>query len=62
MYLNPGAAVDNITNPASFEAPSKVETPVAGSAETSNKKKDAPAAAEAAGSDDLESFLNDLEI
>ena len=34
----------------------------AGSAETSNKKNDAPAAAEAAGSDDLESFLNDLEI
>ena len=62
MYLNPGAAVDNITNPASFEAPSKAETPVAGSAETSNKKNDAPAAAEAAGSDDLESFLNDLEI
>ena len=62
MYLNPGAAVDNITNPANFEAPSKVETPAAGSAETSDKKKDAPAAAEAAGSDDLESFLNDLEI
>ena len=62
MYLNPGAAVDNITNPASFEAPSKAETPAAGSAETSNKKNDAPAAAEAAGSDDLESFLNDLEI
>ena len=64
MYLNPGDAMDSITN--TFEttttssAPATVATETATKAPvklTENKKEATPA-----GGDDLESFLNDLEL
>tara|TARA_Y100000385_G_scaffold136958_1_gene142319 strand:- start:4084 stop:5010 length:927 start_codon:yes stop_codon:yes gene_type:complete len=63
MYLNPGESMDSLVNQT--PAPTKkVETAVAGSNNTNSKveKKDTKPAEVAAGSDDLESFLNDLEI
>jgi len=60
MYLNPGQAMDSVTSsfedtvtPTEAPAPAPTKAPV---------KKAAPAAEAAGGSDDLESFLNDLEI
>ena len=62
MYLNPGNAMEEVTN-TTFETstPKKVETPkkevvteVAGSNSSNSAKSE--------GGDDLESFLNDLEI
>jgi len=57
MYLNPGDAMNNVVNenPA---PPTTNET----TASKVTAKKDAQPAAAAAQSDDLESFLNDLEI
>jgi hypothetical protein len=63
MYLNPGDAMDSVTNSFSVDAPES-KTP-----EPTPKKEEAKAAAPkkeeakaAAGGDDLESFLNDLEL
>ena len=61
MYLNPGDAMEKVTS-QTFETPKTApKTEVAGSnaTNTTEKKETAPAAA---GGDDLESFLNDLEI
>ena len=62
MYLNPGQAIDSVTS--SFEdntSTETTETPVTKSAAPKAAPKK-PAAESAGGSDDLESFLNDLEI
>jgi len=60
MYLNPGDAMDKVTN-QTFDTPiNKVvteETPVNKTVEASETKKEATTSG-----DDLESFLNDLEI
>jgi hypothetical protein len=63
MYLNPGESMDNLVNQTPTPT-KKVETSLAGSNNTNStaKKKDNAPAEVAAGSDDLESFLNDLEI
>ena len=61
MYLNPGQAMDSVTS--SFETPTA--TTEAKAPTTTTTKKEAtktPAAETSGGSDDLESFLNDLEI
>ena len=58
MYLNPGDAMEKVLNET--PTPSSTKTPVAGS-NTNNSKTDKKEPT-AAGGDDLESFLNDLEI
>ena len=58
MYLNPGDAIAEVTSAPKKSAPKKekvVETATAGSASTSE-------ATEVSGDDDLDSFLNDLDI
>ena len=58
MYLNPGDAMEKVLN----ETPTTpVKTEVAGSNDTNSAKKEEKTPT-AAGGDDLESFLNDLEI
>ena len=64
MYLNPGDAINAVTNafeaaPATDTTTTTTTTPKATKATTSkeDKKEAAPA-----GGDDLESFLNDLEL
>ena len=57
MYLNPGDAMNNVVN----ETPAPPTTNET-TAPKVTAKKDAQPAAAAAQSDDLESFLNDLEI
>jgi len=59
MYLNPGQAIDSVTSSFEDTTPTKATTP---SPTKAPVKKAAPAAEAAGGSDDLESFLNDLEI
>ena len=61
MYLNPGDAMEKVTS-QTFETPKPAtKTEVAGSNATNTTEKK-EAASTAAGGDDLESFLNDLEI
>ena len=63
MYLNPGDAIDKVTNSTFEAAPTDTNETIAAPAKTAAKKAaPAPAAESAAQSDDLESFLNDLEI
>tara|TARA_B100000513_G_scaffold194785_1_gene124185 strand:- start:970 stop:1878 length:909 start_codon:yes stop_codon:yes gene_type:complete len=57
MYLNPGDAMNNVVN----ETPAPPTTNETTAPKVTTKKETQPAAA-AAQSDDLESFLNDLEI
>ena len=59
MYLNPGQAMDSVTS--SFEDNTQVEASTPPKKATPAKKA-VPAAEATGGSDDLESFLNDLEI
>ena len=59
MYLNPGSAMDSVTT--SFEAPTATSTTSTTSTSKTAEKKEAPVA-ETTSNDDLESFLNDLEI
>ena len=63
MYLNPGDAIDKVTNSTFETTPTDTNETIAAPAKTAAKKAaPAPAAESAAQSDDLESFLNDLEI
>jgi hypothetical protein len=65
MYLNPGDAMDAVTNqfeastptPKTNTATTTPKAPKATTTSTEDKKEAAPA-----GGDDLESFLNDLEL
>ena len=64
MYLNPGDAMDSITNQYDAGTPA----PKAEKAASTPKAEKAPSTPKAekeatpAGGDDLESFLNDLEL
>lgn len=64
MYLNPGDAMDSITNQfeASTPAPKAEKTPSTPKAEKAPSTPKAEKEATPAGGDDLESFLNDLEL
>ena len=62
MYLNPGDAMDSITNQFEASTPTPktnttTTTPKATTTSKEDKKEATPA-----GGDDLESFLNDLEL
>ena len=64
MYLNPGDAMDSITNQfeASTPAPKAEKAPSTPKAEKAPSTPKAEKEATPAGGDDLESFLNDLEL
>jgi len=64
MYLNPGDAMDSITNQfeASAPAPKAEKTTSTPKAEKDASTPKAEKEATPAGGDDLESFLNDLEL
>ena len=60
MYLNPGDAMNEVTN--TFEEPSSSTTQTTTTATTTKPETKTETKKEAAGGDDLESFLNELDI
>ena len=60
MYLNPGDAMNEVTN--TFEEPSSPTTQTTTTATATKTETKTETKKEAAGGDDLESFLNELDI
>ena len=60
MYLNPGDAMNEVTN--TFEEPSSPTTQTTTTATKTKTETKTETKKEAAGGDDLESFLNELDI
>ena len=60
MYLNPGDAMNEVTN--TFEEPSSPTTQTTTTATKTKPETKTETKKEAAGGDDLESFLNELDI